>query len=79
MVRPCDQNVQGKVSEASPAGYTHGKKAQRSTRDEVVGWFRLGVEPSAELSKTAENREIFLFLLGLLPRDSRQGKSGYEH
>jgi len=33
---PRDQYVSGKIGEASPAGYTHGKAAQRSAKDHVV-------------------------------------------
>ena len=33
MVQPHDQNAPGKIGELSPAGYTHGKAAQRSTKD----------------------------------------------
>jgi len=36
MFRTRDQNVPGKTGEASPAGYIHGKAAQKSTKDQVV-------------------------------------------
>ena len=35
-VRPRGQNVPKKMGEARPAGYTHGKAAQKSTKDQVV-------------------------------------------
>ena len=35
LVWPCDQNSSGKIGEASPAGYTDWKAAQRSTKDQV--------------------------------------------
>jgi len=35
LVRPCVQNVPGETGDASPAGYTHGKAAQRSSKDQV--------------------------------------------
>jgi len=41
----------------------------------VPTWSRLGVEP-AELSKIVVDRGVFRVLLGLLPRDSPQRKSG---
>jgi len=33
MVQPRAQNAPGKIGEASRVGYTHGKVAQRSTKD----------------------------------------------
>ena len=40
LVWPCDQRVPGKIAEACPAGYTHGKASQRSSKDQVA-WLRL--------------------------------------
>jgi len=40
LVRPCVHNVPGKIGEASPAGYTHGKAAQRLPKDQME-WPRL--------------------------------------
>jgi len=40
MARPCAQNVPKKIDQASPAGCTHRKAAQRSVKDQVV-WFHL--------------------------------------
>ena len=46
-VRSRDRNAPRKIGEASPAGYTHGKAAQRSTEDQVVGLYLLpGLVPS---------------------------------
>ena len=44
--RPCVQNVPGKIGEASPTGYTHGKATQRSTEEQMM-WshFRFGLAP----------------------------------
>jgi len=40
LVLPCIQNVSQKNGEASPPGYTHGKVAQRSLKDQVE-WLHL--------------------------------------
>ena len=40
LVRPCVQNVPGKIGEASPAGYTHAKAARSSPKDQVE-WLHL--------------------------------------
>jgi len=40
MVRPFDQNATGKIGEASPAGKTQGKAAQRSI-DNHLGCFNI--------------------------------------
>jgi len=67
MVRPRDQNAPGKVGEVSLLAALYGKAAQRSTRDwwrdyiSDLACSRLGVDPE-ELSKIAENREVFRVL-----------------
>jgi len=72
LVWPCVQNVPGKVSEASPAGCTHGKAAQRSSRirwsdyNSDLSRSRLGVAP-AKVSDIAVDREVFPVFSGLLP------------
>ena len=85
MVRPRDQNAPGKIGEARPAGNTHRKAAQRSTKDQVawlyfrpIAWSRLGVE-SSELSEIAENREGFRVLPGLLSHEPLERKNGFEN
>ena len=35
LVRPCVQNVPGKIGEARPADYSHGEATQRSSKDQV--------------------------------------------
>ena len=40
LVRPCIQNAPRKTGEANPAGYTHGKRAQMSSKDQVE-WLHL--------------------------------------
>jgi len=73
MVRPCVQNVPGKLGEPGPAAaHTNWKAAQRLTRTRWLGYIsdlacsRLDVE-AAELSGFADNHEVFRILLGLLP------------
>jgi len=63
--------VAGETGEASPAGYTHGEVAARSTKDHVdyvsdLAWSRLGVEP-AEQCEIAVDRELLQVIQGLLP------------
>jgi len=36
LIRSCVQNAVGKMDETRPAGYTHGKAAQRSSKDRVA-------------------------------------------
>ena len=70
LVRLCpSQNVLGKISETSLAGYTHGKAAQSSSKHHVE-WLqpcfsRHGGEP-AEVSKVTVDREVLGDLLVLL-------------
>jgi len=57
--------------EAGPAGYTHGKSAQRGRprirwRDYIANLAWSSVEP-AELSEAVERHEVFSALLRLLP------------
>jgi len=60
MFQSRDHNVPEKIGEVRTAGHTHGKAAQRSSKDartrwcdfiSELAWSCLGVEP-AELSKT---------------------------
>jgi len=61
--------------------YTTGKRPRGRPRTRWrdytsdLAWSRLGVDP-AELSEIAVDREVFRVLLGLLLRDSPQGKAG---
>jgi len=79
----------GKIGEANPAGYTHGK----NDPDVVQGleprnrwnyyisdhaWLRLDVEPD-ELSDISVDRKVFGVFLGMLLPQPRQRKSGYEN
>ena len=82
MDSPCDQNVSAKIGETRPVGCTHGKAAQRSSKDwsdytsDLAG-SRICVEP-AELFEIAVDREE-VRVLGLLPRKPAQFKRGYEN
>jgi len=83
LARPYVQNVLEKIIEAIPAGYIHGKAAQRSTKDQVA-WLhlrpclaRLSVEP-AEVSEIAVDHEVFPALLCLLPPLPSQENVGNE-
>jgi len=40
MVRSCDENLSGRIGKTRSAGYTHGKAAQMSTKDQVT-WLHL--------------------------------------
>jgi len=90
LVRPCVQNVPGKIGEVSLSGsslYTGklstGKRPRRrprtTWRDYISVFARslLSVEP-AEQSEIAVDREVFRVLLRLLPRKSSQRKTGHE-
>ena len=72
-------HVTRKIGEGRPAGYSHGKRAQRSTKDQMawptLAWSILGMEP-AELSEIADNREVFQVLLGSPPAALSEGKAG---
>ena len=62
-VRLCVQNAAGKIGETRPAGNTHGKAAQRSSKDQVA-WPRLRpyLVPSWCVPRTTEiavDREAF--------------------
>jgi len=73
LVWPCDQNVPRKIGVASPAGYTHGKAAQMSSKDQMarlqhisdLAWSRLGLSQQKCL-RLLYDREVFRLLLGLL-------------
>ena len=78
LVRPCDHNVPRKLGEASPAGYTHRKATQKSSKDQVE-WLHLrpcSVPSWCGASRTihpiAENCEVFCLLPGLLAPPSSQ-------
>jgi len=87
LVRPCVQNVPGKIGEVSPSGYSlhlwaSGPDGHPRTRwrDYIsdLAWSRVGVEP-AELSEIAVDPEVFRVHLELLPRDSPQRNAGHEN
>jgi len=86
LVEPCIQNFPGKIGELSPSSYSTPTGKQPRVRpwtrwsnyNSVLAWSRLGVEP-AELSEIAVDREVFGVLLGLLPSDSPQRKTGHEN
>ena len=83
MVEPRDQNVPGNNCEASPASYTQGKMAERSTKDQVA-WLHL--RPCLVSSRCGANRTIrncwkpwgISSPRAAAPRPSWQ-KSGYEN
>jgi len=69
LVRPCVQNVPGKIDEVRPSGYSlHPQESGPEVfqgpggiwHDYIsdLAWYRLGVE-SAELSEIAVDREAF--------------------
>jgi len=80
MVRPRNQNAPRKIAKASPAGYSHVKAAQKSTKDKWrryvsdLPWSRLGC--GASRTTVAEKCGIFQVLLALLfPATGRRGKA----
>jgi len=83
LARSCVQNAPRKSSETRPAGLTPGKVAQRSSKKQAE-WqhlrhpgSNLGVEPKG-LPEIAVDREVFRFVLGLLPtRHSQEGKGAW--
>jgi len=64
LVLPCVQNVPRKIGEASSAGYTQGKAAQRSSKtwwtDYIsdLALYHLGMEP-AEVSEICFDHKVF--------------------
>jgi len=56
LVRPCVQNVPGKIGEVSPSGYSLHPRKSGPKYISNLAWSRLGVEP-AELSVIAVDRE----------------------
>jgi len=56
LVRPCVQNAQRKADESSPAGYTHGKATQGSSKDQVE-WLHL--QPCLGSSRCGKSRIIW--------------------
>jgi len=82
LVRPWVQNVLRKIDEANPAGYTHGKDAQRSTQNEVAGLHLpcrspVVMEPT-EFLEIAENRGVFWVFLGTRKFLHRKCRCGNE-
>ena len=81
MFWPHDENDPRKIDETNSAGYTHGKAPRGRPRTRLrdytsdLAWPRLNVEPVG-LFEIAENSEVFRVLLGLLPSDPPQRKSG---
>jgi len=88
LVRPCAQNLLGKIGEVSPSSYSPqtptGKRPKVCPRTRWsdfisdLAWYGLGVKPT-ELSEIAVDRGVFRVLLGLLlspfsPKENRAQK-----